>query len=40
MPYAVVQNQDLLKKNAKGALISLALKTSLSKIPLFCDILF
>ena len=38
--YAVVKNQDLLKKQeASGILSSLGPRTLLSKVPLLCNIL-
>ena len=38
--YAVVKNQNLLKKQAKGLLSKLGNETPLSKVPLLGDILF
>ena len=40
MLYVVLKNQDLLKKQARGILSNLSLKTPLNKIPLLGDILF
>ena len=38
--YVAVKNQDLLKEQQEKGISSLGLKTPLSKIPLFGDILF